>query len=126
MSHEKGIEAAGAELERQVRELARMVHAGDGTGEFAFDARSIIDAYLAEAPEVCGACGDALDRLLPSAQPTSEGEEREAFEEWARGEGYYVFNDPIGDKVPIYYTEENVRCMWKAWQARSAREGRKR
>ena len=44
-------------------------------------------------------------------------EERREFEEWARDEGYYVFNDPINDDHPIYYTEENVRCMWQAWQA---------
>jgi hypothetical protein len=62
--------------------------------------------------------------LLCATLPPSAAGERERFEEWAKDEGYYVFNDPINDDHPIYYTEENVRCMWQAWQAaRSRGEG---
>ena len=74
-------------------------------------------------PVWCEAC--KRTHYAPWCEPVpvapSAAGERERFEEWAKDEGYYVFNDPINDDHPIYYTEENVRCMWQAWQARSSR-----
>jgi len=69
-----------------------------------------------------GYSGPCPAPLKPSRPLISE---RERFEEWARNEGYYVFDSPINDEHPHYYTEENVRCMWSAWEARAAaREGK--
>lgn len=41
---------------------------------------------------------------------------REAFEEWAKKEGYRVFSDARGS-----YDMPSTNCVWAAWQAATER-----
>lgn len=44
--------------------------------------------------------------------------EREAFEEWAKANGYHVAKNPIGE----VYLSLNCNNAWKAWRAAKAQE----
>lgn len=119
MSHDKGI-ATVTKLESKV---AMALHdEWNGVGAWAslndrqrwrwfVMARVGIAAYLAEA------------------QPTSEGEEREAFEAWAQPhfEEWSFERDDDDQEEPCgEYISASLQVAWLAWQARSAREGGKR
>ena len=47
--------------------------------------------------------------------------EREAFEEWAKANGYHVAKNPIGE----VYLSLNCNNAWKAWQAAKEHEANK-
>ena len=61
-----------------------------------------------------------------AAQPTSEGEEREAFEAWALTTIGRVWRSNEPGESNEGYQDSHTNVAWRAWQARSAREGGKR